>query len=576
MKSLFSSSTTSSSSVAAEYPGVASNSRNACPSAPHNHNDYLIDLMINRNGENQEPEFNYGSMFGLMEGHSLRATPIAAVQPALSIPLNYEQIITKPRDISSSITSSTTQPPLVDCNLVSGSTYDEAYNSYKWTIPTHFNIGVDVCDKHLKDKRDQSAIVYEDEHGNIKNCTFGQLHQQSNILANALKDYDIQQGDRVGVLLSQGIETALSHVTAFRMGAISIPLFTLFGPEGLLFRLSNSEASCVLTDYQNLPKILSIKQHLSKHLKKIVVFGPPPSIPIEHDDLVVEWKDINTKHSDKFEPVNTKADDPALIIFTSGTTGNPKGCLHAHRVLLGHLPGVQFPQNLFPQRDKKLMFYTPADWAWIGGLIDVLLPSLFYGVTVLAHRAVKFDAVKIGDLMLRHGVTTCFLPPTALKMMRQTAAMPHVQMVSVGSGGESLGDQLLAWGRSTFNVTINEFYGQTEANLLVGNCSVLMPVKNGSMGRPIPGHKVAIIDETGKPVPTGTVGNIAVLTPDPVVATTKPSPQLKSEIQEFVKKNLAAYEYPRLIEFVEALPMTTTGKIIRKDLRLLHQQSLVN
>ncbi|EFA80205.1 putative acetyl-CoA synthetase [Heterostelium album PN500] len=527
-------------------------------------------------------------------------------------------------------------------NMVSGDNYEDAYNSFKWTIPEYFNIGTDICDKHLNDKRDHKAIIYEDEHHNIESVTFGELYEQSNQLANALKEYGIGRGERVGVLLSQGIETALSHISVFRMGGVSIPLFTLFGPEGLVYRLSNAEASCVLTDHDNLPKLLSIQSSLP-NLKKIIVFGKQKNNHHHNNqttqsnrdnNFVIEWNKVKNNFSNQFKPVQTKSEDPALIIFTSGTT----------------------------------------DWAWIGGLIDVLLPSLYYGVTVLAHRASKFDPKKISDLMLRHNVTTCFLPPTALKMMRQVHDLPvNTKMISIGSGGESLGDQLLDFGRRVFNVTINEFYGQTEANLLVGNCSLMMPVKNGSMGKPIPGHRVAIVSDEGELLPQGVVGNIALETPDPVVflrywnndsatqakykgrwlltgdlgkvdkdgyywyvgrdddiinssgyrigpseiehcilrhdavamcgvvgvpdeirgevvkayivlkesvkseySNKESLDQLKSDIQKMVRDNLAAYEYPRLIEFIDSLPMTTTGKIVRKDLRELHSKSLKN
>jgi acetyl-CoA synthetase len=221
--------------------------------------------------------------------------------------------------------------------------------------------------------------------------------------------------------------------------------------------------------------------------------------------------------SDSFAPVNTAADDPAVIIYTSGTTGAPKGALHAHRVLLGHLPGVEMPQDLFPRPGD--LFWTPADWAWIGGLFDVLLPSLHHGVPVLAHRMAKFDPEFALRLMARHKVRNVFLPPTALKMIRgvpnavQYGAHPR----SIGSGGETLGAELLEWGRSTFGVTINEFYGQTECNLVVSSCGALMPARPGWMGRAVPGHEVAVVDPSGTPLLPGTIGTIAVRRPDPVM-----------------------------------------------------------
>ncbi|KYQ88439.1 putative acetyl-CoA synthetase [Tieghemostelium lacteum] len=567
-------------------------------------------------------------------------------------------------------------------NFVHGKDYNEIYKNFKWNIPDHFNIGQEICDKHVhQNNGDKVAVKFIDENGQIKNYTFKQMQKDSNILALALGDYGIKRGDRVGVLLSQGIETVISHSALLRSGIISIPLFTLFGPEALEYRLSNSSSSCLMTDLENVKKLLPLLPTL-KSLKKIIVFTTEQDKKncdleftksyekLREQGTIVEWNDILSKYPGEsykgFKPVSTKADDPAVIIFTSGTTGNPKGCLHAHRVLIGHLPGVQLPQNLFPSnKSAKYVFYTPADWAWIGGLLDVLLPSLYYGVTVLAHRFPKFDPIKLAQLMIDHKVTTCFLPPTALKMMRQNPQVPSkgYSIISVGSGGESLGDELLDWGRETFNTTINEFYGQTEANLLVGNCSAIMKVKPGSMGKPIPGHQVNVIDKDGNILPDGVVGDIAVKRPDPVIflkywendkatkskfvgdwlvtgdlgkkdkdgyiwytsrdddlinssgyrigpseiehcllrhpsvaisgvigvpdalrgevvkayivlkQSYKPTKELTVEIQEYVKKNLAAHEYPRLIEFIDQLPMTTTGKIIRKDLRELHKKS---
>jgi acetyl-CoA synthetase len=383
-------------------------------------------------------------------------------------------------------------------------------------------------------------------------------------------------------------------------------------------------------------------------LKRLIVIGGHG-----HVDLNFEM----AKASDALTPRDTRAEDPALIIYTSGTTGKPKGALHAHRVLLGHLPGVQLPQEFFPQPGD--LFWTPADWAWAGGLLDVLLPSLFFGVPVLAARAKKFDPEAAFALMARHKVRNAFLPPTALKLMRQVEKPQRLgyAMRSIGTGGETLGADMLAWGRATFGFDLNEFYGQTEANLIVSNCASLFPVVPGSMGRAVPGHRVGVISPEGEELPAGELGLIAVARPDPVMmleywrqpeATAAkfigdwfatgdtgardaegyfwfqgrdddiissgsyrigpgdiedciirhpavlmvavvgspdpvrtevvkafilpktgiaPSDALAAEIQGFVRERLAAYQYPREIEFVTQLPMTATGKIMRKTLR---------
>src|SRR5262249_2901826 len=272
-------------------------------------------------------------------------------------------------------------------------------------------------------------------------------------------------------------------------------------------RLADSAAKALVTDSENLAKI-------------------PPNLPDLATILIVEgdsgghpffWPALE-RARDEFVPLDTAAAAPALIIYTSGTTGRPKGALHPHRVLLGHLPGVELPHDFFPQPGD--LYWTPADWAWIGGLLDVLLPSLYFGVPVLAHRARKFDPEKAFALMGRHGVRNAFLPPTALKMMRPIADPRRrfgIDLRSVASGGEALGADILAWSKDALVVVVNEFYGQTEANLLVGNCASLYPVRPGSMGRPIPGHTVAVVSAKGEPLPAGKTGIIAVRRPDPVM-----------------------------------------------------------
>ena len=529
-------------------------------------------------------------------------------------------------------------------------TYQEVYKSFSWPIPEYYNIGVDICDKWAGE-RYRLALIYEDEEGRVEKFTFWDLKGLSNSLANALRAYGIERGDRVGILLPQCPETALAHIAIYKLGAIAIPLFTLFGPDALEYRLGNSEAKAVITDAANIEKILQIKDALPQ-LKIIIGTRATPQ-----EGVLDFWKSIE-KGSPYFEPAKTKADDPALIIYTSGTTGPPKGALHAHRVVLGHVPGVEFFHNFFPKNDD--LYWTPADWAWIGGLIDVLFPSWHHGVPVVAYRAKKFDPEQAFYFISKYGIRNAFMPPTALKMMRQVQEPQKrydYQMRTIACGGETLGEELLDWGKKVMDLTINEFYGQTEVNLVVGNCAEIMEIKRGSMGKPIPGHRVEVVDESGNVVPPGVIGEVAIQRPDPVMflnywrnpqATEEkfigdwsltgdlakrdedgyfwfvgrkddlitssgyrigpaeiedclikhpavtmaavigspdkvrgeivkaflvlkpeftPSPVLQEEIQNFVKTRLAAHEYPREIEFVKELPLTATGKIIRKELR---------
>lgn len=533
--------------------------------------------------------------------------------------------------------------------LKAAARYEEVLAAFSWQVPQRYNIGIDVCDRQ---DAGALALIHEAEDGSVQRYSFGDIARQSNRLANALLAGGLRAGDRVGILMPQRPETAIAHVACYKAGLIAVPLFTLFGPEALEYRLGNAGCRALVTDEERLPVIEEIRPTLPE--LSLVLAADMAREDVFFRSLSAAMEQA----SDRFTPVDSAADDPALIIYTSGTTGQPKGALHAHRVLLGHLPGVEFPQEFFPQPDD--LFWTPADWAWIGGLIDVLLPSWHHGVPVLSHRMRKFDPEHAFHLIAKHGVRNAFLPPTALKLMRQMEN-PKTRwdyaMRSIGSGGETLGAELLEWGQETFGLTINEFYGQTECNLVVGNCASILPVRPGAMGRAVPGHDVRIVDDRGNILPAGSVGNVGIRKGDPVmfleywrnpeataakfagdflltgdqarqdgegyfwfvgrvddVITSSgyrigpaeiedcllkhpaiamaavvgvPDPLrteavkaflvakpgvvadagLAAEIQQFVKTRLAAHEYPRHVEFVDTLPMTATGKIMRRELR---------
>jgi acetyl-CoA synthetase len=531
--------------------------------------------------------------------------------------------------------------------LQRGGSYDEIYREFGWVLPEHFNIGVAACDRYA-DGSGRLALLYEAPDGSVERLTFDHLKRLSNKCANALSALGIRPGDRVGVLLPQRPETAIAHLAIYKLGAVALPLFTQFGPDALEHRLADSGAKALITDGENLSKLPAELPDLATIL---VVDGDDGGYPLF-------WPTLE-RASDEFSPLATGIDDPALVIYTSGTTGRPKGALHATRVLLGHIPGVQLPHDFFPAPGD--LYWTPADWAWIGGLLDVLLPSLYFGIPVLAHRARKFDPEEAFALIARYGVRNAFLPPTALKMMRQVLSPQRFgyRLRSVASGGEPLGEDILDWGREAFGLDINEFYGQTEANLLVGNCASLFPIRPGSMGRAIPGHRIELVSPDGHPLPAGESGIVAVRRPDPVMflgywnnpeatrakfagdwcltgdvavkdddgyiwykgreddlissggyrigptdieeclmkhpavlmaavvgvpdpvrgeivkAFVMPKPEiaagpaLADEIRAFVGQRLAHYQAPREVTFVVALPLTATGKIMRRELRSL-------
>jgi acetyl-CoA synthetase len=386
--------------------------------------------------------------------------------------------------------------------------YDELLARFRWPAPANFNMAAACCDRWA-DGSGRIALIHATTGGLVENITFDVLRSVSARFGNVLKAQGIARGDRVAVLLAQGPEAALAHLAIYRIGAIAVPLFQLFGPDALEFRLNDSGAAAMITDDVGLASLVQVRERLPNLRVILNADGARPG-------ALSLWEQAE-RASDDCPVLATAAEDPALIIYTSGTTGSPKGALHAHRTLIGHLPGVEMPQEMFPQPGD--LFWTPADWAWIGGLLDVLLPSLFHGVPVLAHRMAKFDPERAFDIMARHGVRNAFMPPTALRMMRQVADPGRFghRLRSIGSGGETLGAETLEWGREAFGLTINEFYGQTECNLVVANCAGLMPVKPAFMGRPVPGHGVAVIDAAGVPRPPGEEGRIAIRRPDPAM-----------------------------------------------------------
>ncbi|WP_024278726.1 acyl-CoA synthetase [Xanthobacter sp. 126] len=531
--------------------------------------------------------------------------------------------------------------------LVPADDYAGLLRAFSWQVPARFNMGVACADAHANGSG-KPALIFVEETGAARSYSFDELKALTNRFANVLVAKGLQRGDRVAVFLPQAPETAIAHIAAFKAGMVSVPLFTLFGDEALEFRLAASGAKVLVTDLGGLAKLMRVRDHLPD-LAYVFVIGPDAGGALSFDAALAQG-------SDRFTPVDTGPDDPGIIIFTSGTTGNPKGALHGHRVLLGHLPCIEFVHQYMPQPGD--LHWTPADWAWIGGLFDVLFPSLYLGVPVLAHRAKKFDPDAAMALLADHHVRNVFLPPTALKLLRQ-ADVKHsgLKLRSLLTGGETLGAELGAFVEERLGVEAREIYGQTECNLVVGSNSSFFPIRPGSMGKAIPGHDVRIVDDAGVELPRGTEGHIAIRRGDPVMmleywknpeATAQkyagdflltgdmgqqdeegylwyvgraddvitsagyrigpgeiedcilkhpavalvavvgvpdalrteavkawivpkpgvaPSEALAKNIQDFVKTRLSAHEYPRLVAFTDALPMTATGKILRRELR---------
>lgn len=550
-----------------------------------------------------------------------------------------------------------------------GQPYEQARRSFRWPDLEFYNIAIQVCDRWAAQDPHRPAIFFESEDGAAATCTYGALRDASNRLANALRALGVDRADRVAVVLHQRVETAVSHIAVHKLGAVAVPLTRMFGPDALVYRLGDSGAKVAIVDPAVVPKLASIAQDLPALETVIAVPPVGKDRGVSHESAqrlgrlrFLPWAELVVvgRASSRFEQVPTGVNDPALIIYTSGTTGPPKGALHGHRLLMGHLPAFQLYFDFVPKAGA--VYWTPADWAWIGGLYDLLFPALHFGGPVLAYETTHFDPEKAFHLIAKYGVTHTFLPPTAVKMMMHGERVGNrspLRLQAIMSGGEPVNPVILEWAKSALpGVLVHEIYGQTEANLVCGNCSRLFPVRPGSLGKAYPGHEVTVIGEDGSPVKSGDSGEIAVrgpgdavvfkgywqnpqatsdkyhgdwlltgdiarqddqgyfyfegrkddvinsagyrigpaeienslLThqavaeaavvgvPDPVrgqivkafVKLAKgyaPSATLSNEIQQHVKSRLAAYAYPRTLEFVEELPLTTTGKIRRFELR---------
>ncbi|MDQ7745379.1 acyl-CoA synthetase [Hydrogenophaga pseudoflava] len=549
--------------------------------------------------------------------------------------------------------------------------YADLHRRFGWQVPRPFNMA-EVCSRRWAADpatAQQTAVIACAPDRKDHHHSYAELQAQANRLSNALAALGVRRGDRVAIVLPQRFETAVAYMAVLQMGAVGMPLSQLFGPEALEFRLHDSEAVVAICDASTLPAMLSVTAQCPLLRSVIAVDAGAPG--------VLDWSAVLAQEPALFDLVPTLADEAAVLIYTSGTTGNPKGALIPHRALIGNLTGFVCSQNWFgfdpfdASVASQAVFWSPADWAWTGGLMDALLPTLYFGRPIVGYNG-RFAPQTAFELMQRHGVTHTFLFPTALKAMMKAFPRPReqftLQLEAIMSAGEAVGDAVFAWCRDQLGVTVNEMFGQTEINYIVGNCARLYPARPGSMGKGYPGHRVAVIDEEGHECPVGVPGDVAVHRldihgdPDPIFflgywkneaatrakftgdlsdswcrtgdlavrdadgylwyqgrsddvfkaagyrigpseienclvkhpavanAAVVPKPDaergavvkayvvltpgtagdaaLVADLQAHVKGKLAPYEYPKEIEFVDALPMTTTGKVQRRVLRL--------
>ncbi len=558
--------------------------------------------------------------------------------------------------------------------------YDAIYRSFRWQVPREFNWFEACCARWARQTPQATALICEHERGDVAVFNFADLHTSALRLAGALAALGVGRGDRVAIVMPQRFETAVAQMAVSALGAVAMPLSMLFGAEALLYRLRDSEAVLAIADESSIDNLLAVRTE-APALRHIVAVGGAAGRGS------IDWQACLLGRDALITPVATLADDPAVLIYTSGTTGAPKGALIPQRALIGNLSGFVASQNWFPHGAG--VFWSPADWAWTGGLMDALLPTLYFGKPILGVQG-RFMPERAFELMQRHGVTHTFLFPTALKAMMKAVPAPRerypgLRLKAIMSAGEAVGDAVFAYCRDALGVTVNEMFGQTEINYIVGNCGAYVgvdgrvhpgwPARAGSMGRPYPGHRIAVLDEAGHEVPRGTPGDVAVhrrdihgdrdpvfflgywrneaathakftahtgepddawcrtgdtavmdadgylwyqgrsddmfkaagyrigpsevencLVKHPAVANAAVVPKpdaergavvkayvvlapgcvgdaaLVEQLQQHVRGRLAPYEYPKEIEFIDALPMTTTGKVQRRVLRLQEEQ----
>lgn len=540
--------------------------------------------------------------------------------------------------------------------------YAELHREFRWLVPADFNLAEACCGRWARQTPEAIAVRWEHEDGRRADFSYRSLQASANRLSHALRRLGVARGDRVALVMPQRFETAVAHVALSQLGAIGVPLSMLFGPEALEYRLQDSDAGVAIVDETGIDNLLKARAACPA-LRTVVAVGGA------HGRGDCDLTVICGAELDVFRPVGTGCDDGAVLIYTSGTTGPPKGALIPNRALIGNLPGFVASQNWFEGEDA--VFWSPADWAWTGGLMDALLPTLYFGRTIVGYQG-RFLPEIAFELMARHRVTHSFLFPTALKAMMKAVPAPrdHHALVlrAIMSAGEAVGDAVFAWCRDQLGVPVNEMFGQTEMNYIVGNSHARWPARPGSMGRPYPGHRVAVIDDAGRECPRGTPGEVAlhrrdvhgeldpifflgywkneaatqakftgdpadswcrtgdmalmdrdgylwyqgrsddvfksagyrigpseienclvkhaavanaavVPKPDPdrgalvkayvvLAAGVEGTPALVADLQRHVRGQLAPYEYPKEIEFIEQLPMTTTGKVQRRILRL--------
>jgi acetyl-CoA synthetase len=362
------------------------------------------------------------------------------------------------------------------------SSYEDARARHRWSVPERYNIAADVCDRHAPDKL---AMVHEDFSGKTRRVSWRELQDNANRFANVLASHGVEKGDRVAMLLPPTPETAAAFFGTWKLGAILLSMSVLYGDEGIRHRLTDSRAKVLVTNAANADRVeCSLVEH----------------VLVLDDELL-------SRGEKTFETTDTAADDPAQLYYSSGTTGLAKGILHAHRYILAHEEFIY----CHDVREGEV-FHGMGEWAWAAGICPLLGPWRMGAVQAVYQREGGFDPHRQLDFLSRHEVTNVFGTPTAIRAMMSIgdAGTRYPQKFRiVCSAGEPLNPEAIRWFREQYGITVLDFYGLTESYPLCANYP-FMEVREGSMGRPMPGWEVEILDEDERPVAQGERGEICL------------------------------------------------------------------
>jgi acetyl-CoA synthetase len=360
--------------------------------------------------------------------------------------------------------------------------YERSRREHRWEVPARYNIAADVCDARPPDAL---AMVHERYDGARRELHWGELQALANQAANLLASLGVERGDRVAVVLPPTPEAAAVFFATWKLAAILLSMSVLYGDEGIAHRLRDSEPRVLVTDAANAPRFEGAP------VAKVLVLDPT--------DLAAQ--------SETFQTADTSADDPAQLYYTSGTTGLAKGIVHAHRYLLAHNEFVYCHEVQEGER-----FHGMGEWAWAAGICPLLGPWRLGAVQLVLQREGGFDPHRQLDFLSRHQASNVFATPTAIRSMMAIADAGErypQRFRIVCSAGEPLNPEAIRWFRSQYGVTVLDYYGLTESYPLCGNVP-WMEVREGSMGRPMPGWDVQVLDESEQPLPAGERGEICL------------------------------------------------------------------